>query len=90
MAFGLVLPEVPPMVLVRTWVAEVVRHANGTPIEEALASHGHILVRRAVTWWWRAWPAVQAAGPERARSRHADGGSPTKRLNARLNAASEP
>lgn len=52
-AFGLVLPEAPPMALVRTWVAEVVHHANGTPIEEALASHGHILVRRAVTWWWR-------------------------------------
>lgn len=55
-ALGLVLPDVPPAVLVGAWVAEVVRHA-GAPIEAALASHGHILVRRAVTRWWRSGPA---------------------------------
>ena len=51
-ALGLVLPDVPSSALIASWVAEVVRHA-GTPLEEALASHGHVLVRRAVERWWR-------------------------------------
>lgn len=49
---AIALPVCPPEVAIARWVGECAGYAANRSVEAALASHGHVLARRACEWAW--------------------------------------
>ena len=55
-ALALTTPVVPPGAKIQGWIREAAALAHTPVIEQALRSHGHVFVRRTLTYGWRARP----------------------------------